>query len=224
MVRLPNNEQIAMTLCGDIKLSSKLLLHNVLFVPQFKFNLNSVSALATDCKLTIHFFPNYFVIQDLTTKMMIGKGDKHDALYVLDTSTIFDQQFSGSTPILSAQVNKVSAHVWHERHGHLSFQRSEFLQPQLHCNTKHDTHVPCYIYPLAKQHRLSFSSHNHMSKSPFDLVHCDIWGPFHVPSITGYKFFLTLVDDHTRFTWIHLLKHKSYALTVIPKFFKLVQT
>ena len=34
----------------------------------------------------------------------------------------------------------------------------------------------------------------------FDLVHCDLWGPFLVPIIEGYMFFLTIVDDYSRCT------------------------
>ena len=56
MVTLPNNQIIAVSFCGDIQLSPKLLLKDVLFVPQFHFNLISISALTTDCKLTVHFF------------------------------------------------------------------------------------------------------------------------------------------------------------------------
>ncbi|XP_010480765.1 PREDICTED: uncharacterized protein LOC104759556 [Camelina sativa] len=33
------------------------------------------------------------------------------------------------------------------------------------------------------------------ASSPFDLVHLDIWGPFSVESIEGYRYFLTIVDD-----------------------------
>ena len=62
MVTLPNNQRIAISLCGDIHLSAKLLLKNVLFVPQFHFNLIFISALTIDCQLTVHFFPDYFVI------------------------------------------------------------------------------------------------------------------------------------------------------------------
>ena len=29
----------------------------------------------------------------------------------------------------------------------------------------------------------------------------DIWGPFHIASVNGHRFFLTIVDDHSRFTW-----------------------
>ena len=150
MVTLSNNEQIPVTLCGDIKLSSKLLLWNVQFVPQFQFNMISISALTTDCKLIVHFFPKYFIIQDLNTMMMISKGEKCDALYVLDTSDFLYQSLSGSKPILSAQVNNVSAWIWHKRLGNLSLQILEFLNSQLHCTTKHDNYVPCCICPLAK--------------------------------------------------------------------------
>lgn len=36
--------------------------------------------------------------------------------------------------------------------------------------------------------------------APFDLLHCDIWGPHKVPTHSGARFFLTIVDDFTRCT------------------------
>ena len=63
-----------------------------------------------------------------------------------------------------------------------------------------------------------------MAHSPFDLVHCDIWGPYHVVSYTGHSYFLILVDDCTRFTWVYLLKQKSDAAVVIPRFFNMAAT
>ena len=55
-----------------------------------------------------------------------------------------------------------------------------------------------------------------MANSPFELLHLDIWGPFHTLSIEGYKYFLTIVDDHSRFTWVYMLKSKSDAQIIIP--------
>ena len=77
---------------------------------------------------------------------------------------------------------------------------------------------------MAKQRRLSFVSNNNKSSFPFDLVHCDIWGPYSEYSHSGYRFFLTLVDDCTRFTRVFLLKHKFDVSLIIPKFFNMVQT
>ena len=73
-----------------------------------------------------------------------------------------------------------------------------------------------YICPLAKDKRLLFVLYNHMSPSLFDFIHCDIWGPYHVTAQFGYRYFLTIVDDCTHFTWIFLLKQKSDVATVIP--------
>lgn len=55
-----------------------------------------------------------------------------------------------------------------------------------------------------------------------NLVHCDTWSPYHIP--THYQYFLTLVDDCTKFTWVYLMKQKSDVSFIIPKFFSLIET
>ena len=77
---------------------------------------------------------------------------------------------------------------------------------------------------LAKQQRLSFPSHNHMSTIPFALLHLDTWGPFATESIDGFKYFLTIVNDYSRVTWVYMLKNKSEVTIVFPKFLKLIST
>jgi len=56
------------------------------------------------------------------------------------------------------------------------------------------------------------------------LVHIDIWGPFFVPSYSGYRFFLTIVDDYTRFTWLFLMKSKSETRAILTNFLAYVNT
>lgn len=83
----------------------------------------------------------------------------------------------------------------------------------------------CYdVCPLSKFRCLPFVFHNNFSKEPFDLVHCDIWGPFSHPTHDGESYFLTIVDDWTRFISIHLMHHKSEASHLIKNFFNHVQT
>ena len=82
----------------------------------------------------------------------------------------------------------------------------------------------CYVCPIAKFHRLSFPSVNNVSDKPFDLIHCDIWGPYKHSTYDNNCYFLTIVDDCSRFTWIFLLKNKSEAPTVIMRFFAMVKT
>jgi hypothetical protein len=53
---------------------------------------------------------------------------------------------------------------------------------------------------MAKQHRLSFPISHSTSENPFNLVHCDIWGPYSTASLKGARYFLTIVDDRTQIT------------------------
>lgn len=65
-----------------------------------------------------------------------------------------------------------------------------------------DVYVPpCLICPLAKQKRLSFHSPNHLSEHCFDLLHCNVSGPYQ-STHTGCHYFLTLVDDFSRYMWV----------------------
>lgn len=84
-------------------------------------------------------------------------------------------------------------------------------------------HTSCYICPLDNRDDCLLF-HTNITSAPFDLVHCDVWGPFHVASCSGFRYFLTIVDDLTRFTWVYLLRNKSDALQIVPTFFNMVDT
>lgn len=117
----------------------------------------------------------------------------------------------------SALVNIASAQVWHNGHGHLSSKCFDLLKHQLKYDShNYNNHEPCCICPLAKQRRLSFVSHNGLSKLPFDLIHCDVWGPYHILTYSGHRYFLIIFDNCTRFTWLFLLKNKSHLSVTIP--------
>ena len=82
----------------------------------------------------------------------------------------------------------------------------------------------CPICPLAKQSRMPFSLRTISSVFCFNLIHVDIWDGYHEPSLTGAKYFLTIVDDHTRNTWVYLMKHKSETRKLLINFIHLVET
>lgn len=69
--------------------------------------------------------------------------------------------------------------------------------------------VPCDICPLAKQTKLPFPSIGIASEQIFDLIHIDIWGPFHTPTYNGYKYFVTILDDYSKGAWVFILSTKS---------------
>jgi len=79
--------------------------------------------------------------------------------------------------------------------------------------------LDCESCQLGKQHRASYPSCiNNMNSSPFDLIHSDVLGPCRVTLIFGFGIFLVSVDDHSRMSWVYLLKDKTQVLDVIKTF------
>ena len=56
----------------------------------------------------------------------------------------------------------------------------------------------------------------------FELLHCDLWGPYKTTSC-GSKYFLTILDDYSRAVWIYLLPSKRDAPKHLRDFIALVE-
>lgn len=51
---------------------------------------------------------------------------------------------------------------------------------------------------MAKQTRDSLPVSLNKASRLFELIHCDLWGPYSTPSCCGAIYFLTIVDDYSR--------------------------
>ncbi|CAI7933701.1 unnamed protein product [Closterium sp. NIES-54] len=65
--------------------------------------------------------------------------------------------------------------------------------------------------------KFPFSSGTGPAKAPLTLVHMDVVGPTRAPSLSGSRYFLTIVDDHTRAVWVYPLKTKGEVATAVLK-------
>ena len=72
----------------------------------------------------------------------------------------------------------------------------------------------CDACKMGKMHKLHFPITETKTKNPLELLHTDLWGPSPTPSIQGYKYYISFVDDFTRFTWIFPLKTKADTFQV----------
>ena len=100
--------------------------------------------------------------------------------------------------------------LWHLRLGHTSFQYLKHLFPSLFSNKSVDS-FQCEICRLVKHHHAHFPSRPYTPSKPFSLIHSDLLGPSKIPTMTGKKWFVTFIDDHTRVCWVYLLSEKSKA-------------
>ena len=209
-VQLPNGEKVVVTHIGTIQITSTLILENVLCVPSFSFNLISISKLTKCLSCCFVFLSKFCFIQYLSCWKTIGVGKLFNNLYLLQVSpdcksisgvssilqSIFDSlvNFVSNVPVVSKPF------LWHLRLGHVSDNKLNTLHNYIPDVIQFQSNKDCVLCPIAKQKKLPFPYSNHISSNAFDIVHCDVWGPFVKPTQEGFKYFLTLVDDATRST------------------------
>lgn len=67
------------------------------------------------------------------------------------------------------------------------------------------------------------TSVTHKTSSSFDLIHVDVWGPSSDLSKAGFKYYLSVVDDFIRFTWIFPLVNKSEVANILINFIIMIE-
>ncbi|PKU73010.1 Retrovirus-related Pol polyprotein from transposon TNT 1-94 [Dendrobium catenatum] len=188
---------------GDLKLNR---LH---LVPNLSFNLISVFQLTHDNNCIISFDSNGYQIKDMQTKRLLLQGPCHNGLYPIRPHTT-----SAGLALLSIQT---VPDLWHSRLGHPGqnvLQHLHKLFPAL----KSSFHIKvCNTCSLAKSCRLSFPISTSSTVAPFELIHSDVWGPAPTMSLQGFKYYVSFVDDYTKYCWIYPLFRKS---DVFDKFFE----
>ncbi|KAJ0531909.1 putative RNA-directed DNA polymerase [Helianthus annuus] len=183
--------------------SSTITLRHVLVVPGLAKNLLSITQLVIDHPLTITFSHVGLIIQSLTGQLIHHTRGSPYQLYSLTA------------------VAAVSRETWHSRLGHPSdgvMARFSFLRTLDKSMCSH-----CVACSTSKSTRLPFDSIVSHSIVPLHVIHCDIWGPSPVLSRDGYRYFITFIDDFSRFTWIYPLTHRSQAVDSFRHFKPLVE-
>lgn len=211
----PNGTQAFIKQIGNMKISDRIILYDVLVIPEYCVSLLSVQKLAKDCKLFVGFDEDTCYIQDSKTRTTVGTGRESDGLYILDVKS----KFVGCSSVSSCYLSKV---VWHSRLGHPADQVLHLLKSRLNLDGKTSL-SPCEVCHRAKQTRESFPLSDHKTTGLGDLVHLDVWGPYRVTSRDGYRYFLTVVDDYSRAVWVFLLKSKDEVYLNIKVFFNLLK-
>ena len=75
---------------------------------------------------------------------------------------------------------------------------------------------------MVKSHQLPYPKSTSISSAPLQLVFSDVWGP--APDSVGRnKYYVSFIDDYSKFTWIYLLKYKSEVFQKFHDFQQLVE-
>ncbi|KAK9152902.1 hypothetical protein Sjap_000382 [Stephania japonica] len=224
-VFLPDGSMKFFDHVGHVQLSSKLLLHSCLHLASFKHNLLSVSKLTSTSKVKFSFLKQFCVLQDLENSQVLTVGRALASLYVFDSSSFSPEVFRAFTKYYDSSLrhftscNAVNSVLsWHQRLGHPSL----FVAKHLH------TLIPGFVLqsdvtPVILQNSVVFLYLLVLLKLlVFQLLHMDVWGPYEQQSLQGSQYFLTIVDNFSRFTRTYLLSCKSSTVNTIDSFLRFV--
>ncbi|GAU39772.1 hypothetical protein TSUD_220160 [Trifolium subterraneum] len=222
-VRIADGSYSSIAGKGNIKISEHITLQSVLHVPKFACNLLSVHKLSKDTNCSVLFHSSSCVFQDQNSGKMIGTAREINGLYYLDENPLGNKKASAlhsTSPPLSVSDEVM---LWHRRLGHPSFPYLKYLFPEF-SKEINSSQLDCEACHLAKDHRVSFSSKPYSASKPFYLFHSDVWGPSKIKTMSGKKWFVTFIDDHTRVCWVYLMEKKSEVAERFEDFFQMIET
>ncbi|GJR99212.1 retrovirus-related pol polyprotein from transposon TNT 1-94 [Tanacetum coccineum] len=194
---------------GDVilKMTSEkeLKLTNVLYVPEIRKNLVS-GWLLNKFGFRLVFESDKFVLSK--NQMYVGKGYAVDAMFKLNVMVVKNDinKMNSSAYLIE------SSNVWHGRLGHVNFNSMRRLIkfnsiPNFHIDSKYK----CETCVEAKLTRTSFKSVKRTTE-PLDMIHTDICDLKSLPTKGGNKYFITFIDDCTKYCYVYLLKSKDEAI------------
>ncbi|GJZ59241.1 retrovirus-related pol polyprotein from transposon TNT 1-94 [Tanacetum coccineum] len=217
-VRFGNDHVAAILGFGDLQWGN-ILITRVYFVEGLGHNLFSVGQFC-DSDLEVAFRRNTCFVRSLEGFDLL-KGNRSTNLYTINL-----HEMASASPIcLMARATSTKSWLWHQRLSHLNFDTINDL-------AKNDlvTGLPKFKYhkehlcPSCEQGKSKRASHPPKpvpnSKQRLHLLHMDLCGPMRIASINGKRYVLVIVDDYSRYTWVHFLRSKDEAPEVIKTFLK----
>ena len=112
--------------------------------------------------------------------------------------------------------------LWHRRLGHARMRNLNTLVKKKHIiGVEGVKFVKDHLCGACESGKMTRSKH--MAKTimttthPFELLHMDLFGPTHYATLTNaaslYGF--VIVDDYSRYTWVHIISYKTEVQDVI---------
>ena len=182
------NAKVAVTGEGSVKFNNGQLLENVLLPPDAA-NLISISAATKNGAKFVFAGENIYVV-----KTIVGKRDSNglsECLFLI-----------GSVALVSFNI--------HDRLGHPGAPAEAIAATYYGVsNEKHSNCASCY---RSKHAKVINKISTRTSTDVLGLIHVDIVGPFPEIVVDGSRYYLTLVDDFSRFLLVTPIASRSLAV------------
>jgi hypothetical protein len=105
--------------------------------------------------------------------------------------------------------------IWHQRFGHME------TLPKL-CGVN-QCQLNCDVCITGKLHRKKFYNNSKSAENVLDVIHSDVCGKITPQSLGGKQYFVTFLDDNSRFSTVEVLTNKSEVLPAFQRYVEKVE-
>nr|GEW77333.1 putative ribonuclease H-like domain-containing protein [Tanacetum cinerariifolium] len=217
-VRFGNDHVAAILGFSDLQWRN-ILISRVYFVEGLGRNLFSVGQFC-DLDLELAFRRNACFVRKLEGVDLLKK-DHSTNLYTINLHEI-----ASASPIcLMARTSSTKSWLWHQRLSHLNFDIiNDLARNDLVAGLLKFKYHKEQLFLSREQGKSKRASHPPKpvpnSRQRLHLLHMGLCGPMRISSINGKRYVLVIVDDYSRYTWVHFLRSKDEVPEVIIKFLK----
>nr|GFA45449.1 retrovirus-related Pol polyprotein from transposon TNT 1-94 [Tanacetum cinerariifolium] len=213
-----NDHVAAMIGFGDLQWGN-ILITKVYFVKVLGHNLFSVGQFC-DSDLEVTFRGNACFVRNLEGVDLLSEN-RTTNLYTIN----LHEMVSASPICLMARASSTKSWLGHQRLSHLNFDTiNDLAKNDLVSSLPKFKYHREHLCPSCEQGKSKRASHPPKpvpnSKQRLHLLHMDLCSPMRIASINGKRYVLVIVDDYSRYTWVHFLRSKDEALEVIKTFLK----
>nr|GEZ80144.1 hypothetical protein [Tanacetum cinerariifolium] len=217
-VRFGNDHVAAILGFGDLQWGN-ILITRVYFVEGLGHNLFSVGQFC-DSDLEVAFRRDACFVRNLEGVDLL-KRDRLTNLYTIN----LNEMASASPICLMARASSTKSWLWHQRLSHLNFDTiNDLARNDLVAGLLKFKYHKEHLCPSCEQGKSKRASHPPKlvpnSRQRLHLLHMDLCGPMRIASINGKRYVLVIVDDYSRYTWVHFIRSKDEAPAVIITFLK----
>ncbi|KAK4313452.1 hypothetical protein Pmani_015209 [Petrolisthes manimaculis] len=123
---------------------------------------------------------------------------------------------------------KLDENIWHRRYGHLGIDNLKILvRDDLVDGLNFDVNKElefCDACVKGKSKKSPFPCNKvKPDREPLELIHSDVCGKFNEKSLSKGEYFLTFIDDATRYVWVYILKGKHEVFAKFKEWKKCVE-
>ena len=196
------------------------MLHDVRYAPEIRRNLIYVLVFL---ELRYHLTFYGVCLEIFLNSVLIGTGHLINGFIVLDT-ILYDSSYDNScfSYVTSFSNNEIDVITWHARLSHLRQERMYRLARKGMLGPLTKIKLPiCENCLVGKTTRKPFSKRINAEKL-LQLIHSDMCDPMNIKVKHEASYFITFIDDYSRFGHVYLISHKSEVLDCFKLYLNMV--